>query len=135
MVVLLQPYLGIDLTGLVQFGKNMRYILPPLVSQNYLQQSISVKLIYQFLYIINGYLFFICLEKVFEKERKENKKGNFRGVTVKKDRKLKDWNDGIIGFDLVFVGQDNADLNFIFCYYRLFSKMEFSGIQLSYMKL
>ena len=34
-----------------------------------------MKLIYQFLYLINGYLFFRCLEKVFEEERNENKKG------------------------------------------------------------
>ena len=60
---LLQYYLVINVTGLVQFGKNLNYILPPLVSYNYLQQSISVKLIYQFLYLINGYLFFTCLEK------------------------------------------------------------------------
>ena len=38
-----------------------------------MQQSISVKLIYQFLYLINGYLFFRCLEKVFEEEKNENK--------------------------------------------------------------
>ena len=81
-----------------------------------------MKLIYQFLYLINGYLFFRCLEKVFEEERNENKKGNSRGVTTtqlpyKEDRKLKDRNDEILGFDLVFVGQKNTDFNFIFCYY------------------
>ena len=32
-----------------------------------------MKLIYQFLYLINGYLFFRCLEKVFEEEKNENK--------------------------------------------------------------
>ena len=55
-----------------------------------------MKLIYQFLYLINGYLFFRCLiEEVFEEEKNENKKGN---------RKLKDRNDEILDFDLVFVG-------------------------------
>ena len=36
-----------------------------------------MKLIYQFLYIsfISGNLFFRCLEKVFEEERNENRKG------------------------------------------------------------
>ena len=57
---------------MVQFGKNF---LPPLASENYLQQSMPVKLIYQFLYLINGYLFFRCLEKIFE-EGRNNKKGN-----------------------------------------------------------
>ena len=73
---LLQPYLVINLPGLDQFGKNLSYILPPLAFWNCLQQSISVKLIYQFLYLTNGYLFFRCYEKVFKGERNENKKGN-----------------------------------------------------------
>ena len=34
------------------------------------------------LYLINNYLFFRCLEKVFKEGRKENKKGNSRGVTT-----------------------------------------------------
>ena len=65
-----------------------------------------------------------CLDgmKVFEEERNENKKGNNPGVTTrqvpqKEERKLKDRNDEILGFDLVFVGQNNTDFNFIFCYY------------------
>ena len=41
---LLQP-LVINLTGLVQFGKNLSYILSSLASSNYFLQSISVKLI------------------------------------------------------------------------------------------
>ena len=57
-------------------GPVRKNILPPLASDNYLQQSISVKLIYQFLYLINGYLFFRYLEEIFEEERNENKKGN-----------------------------------------------------------
>ena len=79
---MLQPYLVINVTGLVQIEKNLNYILPPLASYNYLQQRISVKLIYQFLYVINGYLFFRCLEKVFQEEKNENEKGNSRGVTT-----------------------------------------------------
>ena len=64
---------------------------------------------YQFLFLINGYLFFRCLEKVFEEERNVNKKEISRGITTsyrleKKDRKVKDRNDEILGFDLVFVG-------------------------------
>ena len=62
-----------------------------------------MKIIYQFSYLINGYLFFRCFEEVFEEERNENKEGNSRGATVK-DMKLKDQNDEILGFDLVFVG-------------------------------
>ena len=77
---LLQPYLVINVTGLVQFGKNLNYILPPLASYNYFQYSISTKLIYQFLYLINSYLFFRSLENVFEEERNENMKRKSRGV-------------------------------------------------------
>ena len=73
--VLLQS-LVINTTGLVQFGNNLSYIFSPLASQNYFLQNISMKLIYQFLYPNNGYLFFRCLERVFEEERNENKEGN-----------------------------------------------------------
>ena len=79
---MLQPYLVIDVADLVQFVENLSYILPPLASYNYLWQSISVKLIYQFLYLIYGYLLFISLENVFEEERKKNKEGNSRGATT-----------------------------------------------------
>ena len=66
---MLQPYLVINVTGLVEFEKNLSFILPPLACYNYyLQQGISVKLIYQFLCLINGCLFFRCLEEVFEEE-------------------------------------------------------------------
>ena len=51
---LLQPYLVGNVPDLVRFGKKLSYILYPLVSYIYLLQSISVKLIYQFLYLING---------------------------------------------------------------------------------
>ena len=36
---LLQPYLGINVTGLVQFMKNFSYILPLLASYNYYLQQ------------------------------------------------------------------------------------------------
>ena len=65
-----------------------------------------MKLIYQFLYPYNGYLFFRCLENVFEEERNVNKKEISRGITTssrpeKEDRKVKDQNDEILGFDHV----------------------------------
>ena len=131
---LLQSYIVINVTGLIQFVKNLSYILPPLGSQNYLLQSISVKLIYQFLYLVNDYLFFRCLEKVFEEERNENRKRISQGVTTsqlpqKENRKVKNRNDKILGFDLVFVGQNSTDFNVIFCYYCLFSK-SFQGFNL-----
>ena len=71
-----------DLFGLVQFGKNLSYILPALASYNCLQQSISVKLIYHCLYLINRYLFSRCYEKVFEEEKNENKKENNWSATT-----------------------------------------------------
>ena len=37
-------------------------------------------------------------------------------------------NNEILGLDLVFVSENNTDFNFIFCYYWLFSKSQFSGI-------
>ena len=124
-------FLSSNVTVLVQFGKNFSQILPPLSNQNYLLQSISVRLIYQFLHLIYGYLFFRCFEKFLEEERNENKEGNSRSVTIrqlpqKEDRKDRD--DEILGFDLAFVGQNNTDFNFIFCYYWLFYKSQFSGI-------
>ena len=124
-------FLSINVTVLVQFGKNLSQILPPLSNQNYLLQSISVRLIYQFLHLIYGYLFFRCFGKFLEEERNENKEGNSRGVTIrqlplKEDRKDRD--DEILVFDFAFVGQYNTDFNFIFCYYWLFYKSQFSGI-------
>ena len=44
--------------------------------------NLSVKLIYQLLYLIYGGLFFRRLENVSEEERSENKEGNSRGVTT-----------------------------------------------------
>ena len=37
----------------------------------------------------------------------------------------RDQDDEIFGFDLGVVGYNNTDFNFIFCYYRLFSKSHF----------
>ena len=51
-------------------------------------------------------------------------------VTVERDR-----DDEILGFDFVFVDQNNTDFNVIFCYYQTFSKSQFSGTQLTYIKL
>ena len=79
---LLQPYLVSNAAVLVRLGDNLNYIIPPLVSSNYMLQSIFLKLIYQFLYLIYGYLFFRLLEKVFEKERNRNKERHSRGVTT-----------------------------------------------------
>ena len=53
----------------------------------------------------------------------------------KGDRKVKGRDDKILGVDFVVIGQNKVDLNFIPCYYWLFLKSQFSGIQLSYMKL
>ena len=79
---LLQLYLVINVFGLVQFRKNLSYILLPLASQNYLLQNIYVKLIYQLLYLIYRYMFLRYLEKVFEEGGNENKEGNSRDATT-----------------------------------------------------
>ena len=79
---LLQLYLVINVFGLVQFRKNLSYILLPLASQNYLLQNIYVKLIYQLLYLIYRYMFLRYLEKVFEEGGNENKDGNSRDATT-----------------------------------------------------
>ena len=41
-----------------------------------------MKIIYQFLYLIYGFLFLRYLENVFEQEGNKNKEGNSRGVTT-----------------------------------------------------
>ena len=49
-----------------------------------------MKLIYQFLYLIYGYLFFRCFGKVFEEKTNENKEGNCQaGYRRKRTGKLK----------------------------------------------
>ena len=97
---------------------DLSYTLSPLASSNYLLQSICLKLMYQFLFLINGYLFFRCLEKVFEEERNGNRKWKSRDISKtwwpKEDRKEKDRNDEISGFDLVFVGWINTDVTSAF---------------------
>ena len=81
----------------------MSGILSSLASNNYFLESISVKLIYQFLYPSNGYLFFRCLETGIEIEIIEVLQ-QASDRSKKKDRKVKDWNDKILDFDLVFGG-------------------------------
>ena len=75
---LLQLYLVINVTGLVELNQAQ----PSLHSPLYLLQSISVKLIHHFLYLIYGYLFFRCLKKGFEEERNKNEDGNSQGLTT-----------------------------------------------------
>ena len=53
--------------------------LSKILAAEYLRETnISVIIII----IINGYLFFRCLKKVFEEEKNENKKENSRGLTT-----------------------------------------------------
>ena len=63
---LLQLYLMVNVTGLVQFGRNLSCILPPVASQNYLLQSISVN------QYINFYISFmvICSLEALKKSSK-----------------------------------------------------------------
>ena len=55
-------------------------------------------------------MFFRCLEKVFREERNEKKKGKSWGAATsyniqwKGGRKVKDWDDEILGFNFVFGG-------------------------------
>ena len=63
-----------------------------------------MKLIYQLLYLVYCFLFFRCREKGFEEERNKNKDGNSRGFYNKLVTVERDWDDEILGFDLVFVG-------------------------------
>ena len=121
---LLQPDSVINITGLIQFGEKLSYILTPLASQNYLLfyvlfyfenkinvtkkkkrkkknyllKCISVKLLYQFLYLVYGYLFFRCLEKVFKEERNKNKEEISRGVTTSQLGQLPQKEIGVINF-------------------------------------
>ena len=88
MSELLHLHLVINVTRLVEptepgsVWKKIQLHLSSSCPQNCLLQSISVKLIYQFLYLIYCFLFFRCLEKVFEEERNTNKDGNSRSVTT-----------------------------------------------------
>ena len=71
---LVQPHLVISLLGLVQFEKNLY------LTSTCLLELVAAEYLRQFLYLVNGYLFFRCLEKIFEEERNENKKGHSRSV-------------------------------------------------------
>ena len=66
--------------------------------KNYLLKCISVKLLYQFLYLVYGYLFFRCLEKVFKEERNKNKEEISRGVTTSQLGQLPQKEIGVINF-------------------------------------
>ena len=59
-----------------------------------------------------------ALKKFLKKKETSIKKET---VDVLQQRNRYDEN----GFDLVFVGYNNTDFNFIFCYYWLFSKSQF----------
>ena len=116
----------------VQFGKHFSFILPPLASQNYLLQSISVKLKYPFLDLIYllFFLFFRCREKDFQEDR--NKKKGWKQsrfynmlVSVERDRDAE-----ILDFDLVFVGQNNTVFNAIFCHTCCFQNVNFQEFNL-----
>ena len=68
---LLQPDLVINVTGLVQLGKNLNHILPPLASQDYLLESNFVKLIHQFFILFMVTYSLELLEKSSKKKKKE----------------------------------------------------------------
>ena len=87
----LQPYLGINVTGLVQFGKIMSNILHSLACQNQLLRSISVKLIYQVLYLINGSLGALkkSSEKTETRIKTKQSKCYSRLVTVERGPEIK----------------------------------------------
>ena len=115
----------LDQLDQVHFGKNFSYILPPLASQNYLLQSISVKLLYHFLYLIYCFLFFRCRRKGFEEERNKNKDGNSRGVTTSQ---LLQTEIGMMKF--LALTSNNTDFNVIFCYAGCFQKINFQEFNL-----
>ena len=69
-----------------------------------------LELIYQFLFLIYGYLFFRYLEKFSKHERNENKEGNSRGVTTsylpqKEDRKVKDHDYSFLALTLYLLAR------------------------------
>ena len=88
---------GVDVTGLIQLGKFDLHVIStcPL---NYLLQSISVELVYQFLYFINGYLLYRYLEKVFEENSNGNRKGNRCVTTSQWLQKTGKWKIGMMKF-------------------------------------
>ena len=82
-----------------------------------------MKLMYHILYFIYCFFLFRCREKGFEEEEgNKNKDANSRGATTSQLRK-RDQDDGILGFDLVFVGQNNTYFNVIFYYTVCFQKV------------
>ena len=66
-----------------------------------------------------------ALKKSSKEERNENKERNSGCVTTsllpqKEDRKVKDWDNEVLCFDLVLVDWSNTDFNFSVCHYWLF---------------
>ena len=84
---LLELYLVTNVTGFVEPTKpgsvweKTYFYLTSTCLLNYLLQSISVKWIGQFLFLIYVSLFFRCLEKVFREKRNKNEEVNSRGFT------------------------------------------------------
>ena len=67
---------------------------------------------------------FCSLDALKKSLRRKNKDKEWNKlVTVERD-----WDNEMLGFDLGFIGYKNADFDFIFSYYRLFSKSQSSGI-------
>ena len=50
-------------------------------------------------------------------------------VTVERGQ-VKNWDDKILGFDLVFIGQNKTDFNFILVHIGCFKKVNFQGFNL-----
>ena len=97
--------------------------------------SFSVKLIYQFSYLIYCFFCFLDALKKASNKKESRKKMKIVEVLQQASYRRKSLRLRILAFDLVFVGSNNTDFNFIFCYYRLFSKSQFSGVLLKYIKL
>ena len=57
-----------------------------------------------------------------KREKKKEKNGDVTAnyIWQKGDRKVKDWDDEILGSEFVFGGQNNIDFNFTSYYYWLF---------------
>ena len=95
------------------FAEKLSYILPPFASLELLAgQYVHETNISNFIFYIsffNGYLFFRCLDKVFDKERNEINKEKVEELqqtiySRKVKRKVKGRDDEVLGFDFVFGG-------------------------------
>lgn len=64
-----------------------------------------MKLMNHFLYLINGYPYFSCLNKSLKKKQTKIEKERVEVTpTDRRKKTVKDWSDEILGFDLLFVG-------------------------------